>query len=246
MKTLSILFLLVFATVLYAEEQTIAIPKHPNDATFARNATGRFYVSASSTDGGYLTYQWYCSGPFADSFDDPNGTDKNTIVDAGQKIEDGTDATLTITMPDVAGYYYYWVVITDHAVGKSDVSSLASAIARAKVVDRSLFPALQLGDMEGSVTGVTGGIGVRAITLYTGWPKVNGEWRWNSTSWEHAGGNGSDNSPAVGLNNVVGKAFDPQPHGTWGVPATVTTMVFHTVPVQKPATIRTSLRYSHS
>jgi hypothetical protein len=56
MKTafLSAAFFLASAAGLRAANQPI-VTKQPENATFAKGATGRFYVSASSNDGGYLT-----------------------------------------------------------------------------------------------------------------------------------------------------------------------------------------------
>ncbi|MDR1135088.1 MAG: hypothetical protein LBL49_02765, partial [Clostridiales Family XIII bacterium] len=50
--------------------------RQPADATYAENATARFYVSASSPEGGYLTYQWYRSEAFPAPVSDPNGDGK--------------------------------------------------------------------------------------------------------------------------------------------------------------------------
>ena len=52
--------LLYIATSLHAKTiQKPVISRQPANATYAENATARFYVNAHSIDGGYLTYQWY-------------------------------------------------------------------------------------------------------------------------------------------------------------------------------------------
>ena len=122
------------------------ISKQPANATFARSATARFYVSASSPDGGYLTYQWYRSGPFSSQYTNPNSSDKTTITTHNTKIAEAQkSATLTTTTPSTDGYCYYWVEITNHKEGESD-ASIASNIVCAKIVDKALPDSLMNGD----------------------------------------------------------------------------------------------------
>jgi hypothetical protein len=118
----------------------------PSAATYSKQAAARFYVNAASVDGGYLTYQWYRSGPFTNPFADPNGADKNAIITHASKYAEGTTATLTTTTPNVAGYFYYWVEITNYKDGGT--ASIESIFALTKVVDRLLPDELKNGDFE--------------------------------------------------------------------------------------------------
>ncbi|MDR0687473.1 MAG: InlB B-repeat-containing protein, partial [Prevotellaceae bacterium] len=127
-----------------------AISMQPSNATYAKKATARFYINASSIDGGYLTYKWYCSGPFSTPFTHPNGTNKDQIINHKTKVSVGTSATLTTTTSTQNGYYYYWVEITNHKDGA--VAAIKSSIVEAKVVDRTLFDAIRNGDFEAYTT----------------------------------------------------------------------------------------------
>jgi hypothetical protein len=132
--------LLTAAGALQAQNaQKPVIARQPARATCAENATARFYVNAYSTDGGYLTYQWYRS----QSFDVPQTVE--TVIKAGATTE-GTAATLITTTPAVSDteYYYYWVEITNHKDGQSAVE--VSALAQAKIVDRTLEDHIINGD----------------------------------------------------------------------------------------------------
>jgi hypothetical protein len=84
----------------FAEDPASAAPpsilRQPADATYAENATARFYVSASSPEGGLLTYQWYRSGPFATKYTNPNGDDSAAITGAGTVIANSDSATITV------------------------------------------------------------------------------------------------------------------------------------------------------
>jgi hypothetical protein len=210
MKT--IFFFCIVLAVSFAELQAVNPPqitKQPENGTFAKGATVRFYVNASSTDGGYLTYEWFRSERFPSPLGNPNGTDKTTVTATNHS--EGTRATLTTTAPNVAGYYYYRAVITNHKNGLTE--SVESRIVEAKVVDKNLSPTLVLGDFEDFVgVGKTAinDIGVRAIVNY--WPSTIYPFTWNSTiNEEHANdrGSASDNK------NGVGKTFDIQIHNTW-------------------------------
>jgi hypothetical protein len=78
------------------------IMRHPSDAVYSKSAVARFYVSASSVDSGYLTYQWYRSGPYPAPVTSPN-----PLTLGGTPIGSGTKAVLTVTTPDVTGTVYY-------------------------------------------------------------------------------------------------------------------------------------------
>ncbi|MDR1330416.1 MAG: hypothetical protein LBK23_12530, partial [Oscillospiraceae bacterium] len=125
-----------------------SILRQPADATYAENATARFYVSASSPEGGYLTYQWYRSGPFTEKVNDPSRTDGTAINDPDST---GTSAVLTTKTdaPADAGthYYYYWAEITNNAEGKEPTTT-TTRIAEAKIVDRTLKDRVMYGDFQ--------------------------------------------------------------------------------------------------
>ncbi|MDR0356934.1 MAG: hypothetical protein LBH63_00950, partial [Clostridiales Family XIII bacterium] len=236
----SAIFVLAADILPFASGQPAQAPNilhHPDNSAYSKSAPARLYVQADAADGGYLTYEWRRSGPFDQPLD--KNADAETIransdtFSPGNQADpslkaDGTKTVLDFTTPEVAGtkYYYYWVEVTNHYDSNGDgdtddigeIASRYSGFAEVRVVNRKLFTSLQLGNMEGSIEGKTSGnIGVKAITEYTGWKKVNGEWRWNTTAWER--GN------TIGSESNIGKAFDPQPHATWGspvLPASVT------------------------
>jgi uncharacterized repeat protein (TIGR02543 family) len=128
------------------------VVRQPTGGTFAKQATVRFYVSAASTDGGYLTYRWYRSQKFSAPLSSPlSEAEKATVVSSKSAVADGAGATLTATTPDASGYYYYWAEITNTKNGKTE--AIESAIVQAKVVDRTMFTSVQHGDFEGYVRG---------------------------------------------------------------------------------------------
>ncbi|MDR0413860.1 MAG: gliding motility-associated C-terminal domain-containing protein [Prevotellaceae bacterium] len=115
------------------------VTKQPSDGTSTKGATIRLFVNASSADGGYLTYQWYRSIQYATA-----QVDRSAVT--GSPLQEGTRATLTTeTLPN-AGYYYYWVVVTNHKNGQ--VASTTSDTAEVKVVDRELLDHLTNGDFQ--------------------------------------------------------------------------------------------------
>ncbi|MDR1954064.1 MAG: hypothetical protein LBQ21_06290 [Clostridiales Family XIII bacterium] len=143
------------------------ISRNPSASTFSKNADARFYVNASSNDGGYLTYQWHISKPYADPVDGVNQGDSNIDNDikndpGASLIADGTKYVLTTKTPDVSAttYYYYWVTVTNNkdfnGDGDTDDSgeraSLDSAFSETKVVNRTLFTSVQYGDFEAYTT----------------------------------------------------------------------------------------------
>ena len=163
------------------------ISKQPANATFARSATARFYVSASSPDGGYLTYQWYRSGPFSSQYTNPNSSDKTTITTHNTKIAEAQkSATLTTTTPSTDGYCYYWVEITNHKEGESD-ASIASNIVCAKIVDKALPDSLMNGDFER--WRMPGG----KKTTGTGFPSTENTFYAIGNNWIYTGGEADDN-----------------------------------------------------
>ncbi|MDR2108383.1 MAG: hypothetical protein LBP28_02845, partial [Coriobacteriales bacterium] len=94
--------------------------RHPADATYSEEAPTRFYVRADSTDGGYLSYQWYRSQAYPDPVAD--AATSTTVQDAIKKTgtalpasAGGTSSVLRDTTPavDATTYYYYWVTVTN-------------------------------------------------------------------------------------------------------------------------------------
>ncbi|MDR1192761.1 MAG: hypothetical protein LBK98_01115, partial [Peptococcaceae bacterium] len=155
--------------VVAADALEPSILRQPADATYAENATARFYVAASSPEGGYLTYQWYRSGPFASEVADPNGAGQNAIVNAttvGSAPDVGdsaTSAVLTTTTPAPADagshWYYYWAEITNHVTDESNNVSnqkkITTRIAAAKIVDRTLKDRVMNGDFQAYTSTIT-------------------------------------------------------------------------------------------
>jgi uncharacterized repeat protein (TIGR02543 family) len=122
------------------------IARHPAGATYAKEANARFFVNAYSIDSGYLSYQWYRSVAFA-----APQTDENTIKTGATALPEGTAATLNTTTPSGSDtqYFYYWVRIANNKNGNSDY--IESAVAQAKIVDRTLHTSLMQGDFEGII-----------------------------------------------------------------------------------------------
>jgi gliding motility-associated-like protein len=130
---LSAIILLASAAGLQAAIKPI-ITKNPDNSTFAENVQGRFYVNASSPDGGYLTYQWYRSALFSGQQYNPD-----VIKSGATALPEGKASILTTTTPDVtatAYYCYYWVEVTNHSAGEE--ASAESSIAEAKIANRTL------------------------------------------------------------------------------------------------------------
>ncbi|MDR0874885.1 MAG: hypothetical protein LBN12_01600 [Clostridiales Family XIII bacterium] len=119
-------------------------------------AKARIYVTAQS-DGGYLTYQWYRSKKFdIDGSDLPavggDGQPTNPTLITGTGVTTipapaGTKATLEVTTPSEAGYYYYWAEITNNVDG-FDPTTIRTIFSLARIVDRTLAPMLMNGDFE--------------------------------------------------------------------------------------------------
>jgi hypothetical protein len=145
LKTFAIVSLTMFLplTSLYAAPAKPVISRQPAGATYAKNATARFYVNAYSVDGGYLEYQWYRSQPFS-----APQSDVNIIKTGATPLLGGVAATLITITPTVTGtqYYYYWVKITNNKNGESDFTE--SSLSQAKIIDKMLPVELKNGDFE--------------------------------------------------------------------------------------------------
>ncbi|MDR3037584.1 MAG: InlB B-repeat-containing protein, partial [Coriobacteriales bacterium] len=151
----------------YTDDDAAVLPsitRQPSAATYAKGTQVAFYVNASSVDGGYLSYQWYQSILYTSPQPtNPDGTltsaAQATIKASGTAINTaaGKQAVLTTTAPATAGYYYYWVEITNNldangngtTADPGETATRESAYVRAKVVDRTLEPQLMNGDFEG-------------------------------------------------------------------------------------------------
>ncbi|MDR1571369.1 MAG: hypothetical protein LBS32_02480, partial [Clostridiales Family XIII bacterium] len=130
------------------------------ESTYAQNAAARFYVRASSPDKdeegtGWLSYQWYASAPF-DSKQENRDAVLGTALANGDTIGNSAmSSALTVTTPAIAGtgtrYVYYWAEITNHFGDDANTNTnmIKSAVAEAKIVDRTLEPQLMNGDFEG-------------------------------------------------------------------------------------------------
>jgi hypothetical protein len=181
------------------------VAKFPENATFAENATARFYVNAFSTDNGYLTYQWFRSKEFSTPIKQTGagGTysdaDKTAIKNGGVKLPEGDKATLTTITPAVTGtkYYYYWVEITNN---KGNEKASIEVFAMAKVVDRTLPDHITNGDFstvyapngQNTIYWSNGG------TPVNGWYTVAGQSRLPNWKTTDLGGSGNSNVPGFG------------------------------------------------
>jgi uncharacterized repeat protein (TIGR02543 family) len=139
-----------------------SISKHPVlSSTYSLLAPMRMYLNASSPDSGYLTYQWYQSPKYTTAFPtESNGSlpaaTVATIKAASGTIGGADGATLDITSPNAAGFYYYYAKVTNHkdlngdgdSLDAGETTTIDSAVALAKVVDRSLEPKLMNGDFQ--------------------------------------------------------------------------------------------------
>ncbi|MDR1666888.1 MAG: T9SS type A sorting domain-containing protein, partial [Bacteroidales bacterium] len=104
-----------------ASAQTPAITAHPQPATYAAGATATaLTVTASVSDGGTLSYQWY-----------RNTTDSNTD---GTPITGATDVAYTPPTA-TAGTTYYYVVVTNtnNSVSGTQTATAASNTAAVTV-----------------------------------------------------------------------------------------------------------------
>ncbi|MDR1794226.1 MAG: hypothetical protein LBR25_02410, partial [Erysipelotrichaceae bacterium] len=129
----------VFATAvpMRAASSNPQFTKQPTVSnTYAKSATMRLYVQATSVDGGYLTYQWKYS----------TSSNKSSPVNVTGTSGSGTMATLTATTPSTAGTYYYWVEVTNHSNGTTAV--IDSSLATVVVVNRTLKTSIMYGDFE--------------------------------------------------------------------------------------------------
>jgi hypothetical protein len=164
--TLRTIILILFVqflqiTSLYSAPAKPVITRQPAGATYAKNATARFYVNAYSIDGGYLEYQWYRSAMFS-----VPQSDVRVIKTGATSLSEGISATFTTTTPAVAGYYYYWVEITNNKDGAS--SSIESSLALTKIVNRTLHTSLMQGNFSAMGTGVNVQIGAYWNTTHDG------------------------------------------------------------------------------
>jgi uncharacterized repeat protein (TIGR02543 family) len=189
-------------TPLSAAAADPVITRPPAGATYSAGAKARFYVNASSTDGGYLTYQWYRSQEF--SAPQTNETDKK----AGA-IALGDSATLITTtpIPTVPGtkYFYYWVEITNNKAD-GDTKTIESTIVQAKIVDRTLHTELMEGNFEITSNGASTPLGPY----------------WNTT---HDGHTSDDLAGHTGNTNLPRKVLEVYPASTYNTTGNNTSKV---------------------
>ncbi|MDR3052948.1 MAG: hypothetical protein LBU48_03695, partial [Coriobacteriales bacterium] len=155
MLALALLPVLPAVSAFADDAATPAIVRQPADQqTYAlAPAELRMYVNASSTDGGYLTYQWHRSK----KFDAPVAVDADgqplssaEITGTGSALipaPAGTKATLVTTTPTETGYYYYWCTITNNRDGYT-AKTANTVFVCAKIVDRTLADELKNGNFE--------------------------------------------------------------------------------------------------
>ena len=98
------------------DAQMPTITAQPSNMTVTAGDSASFSVTASVTDGGGLTYQWYS-----------NTTGSNT---GGTSISGATDASYSPDTSTVGTYYYYVVVTnTNTAVSGSTTAAISSSAA---------------------------------------------------------------------------------------------------------------------
>jgi len=100
------------------------ITAHPQGAEYNRGATATLSVSASVSDGGVLTYQWY-----SNMVDSNNG---------GAPIPGATSTSYTPPTDDFNTVWYYVVVtntITDNDDGGKKTASVTSHVAEVVILD---------------------------------------------------------------------------------------------------------------
>ncbi|MDR1814509.1 MAG: hypothetical protein LBR18_06635, partial [Tannerella sp.] len=145
---------LLFGTVsaAYGQIGGAYISKQAVGGTFAKSASLRLYIQASSPDGGYVTYQWWRTqdtvpqavvNSYANPLSNANILDIKTNYNA-VAVADETEATLTNTTPSIKGNYYYWCELGN--VTATDTGYNASLPALVKIVDRTLPEKLMNGD----------------------------------------------------------------------------------------------------
>lgn len=138
----------------YAAAPTISVG--PQDGSYIiGDAAQPITVSASVTDGGTISYQWY-----------KNTVDNNTT---GEKIEGATAANY-IPSTDVAGTTYYYCVVTN-TNNKAIINTTASTVSdTAKIVVSVDSQVAQTGDNGNMLLWIVwlslSGVGMLAISVY--------------------------------------------------------------------------------
>ena len=123
-------------SVIVTVNPTISISSQPSDNTSAQEQSATFSISASSSDGSSLSYQWYINGSPASN----SGT-----------VSGATSPTLTVSSSTVSSNSVY-VVVSHPTAGNSPVTS--STVTWSVVSARSI---VQYDKINGSGTYFTGG-----------------------------------------------------------------------------------------
>jgi hypothetical protein len=138
----------------YAQIGGAYISKQAVGGTFAKSASLRLYIQASSPDGGYVTYQWWRTqdtvpqavvNSYASPLSNANILDIKTNYNA-VSIDDGTGARLTTATPSIYGNYYYWCELQN--VTETDTGYNAATPVLVKIVDRTLEAKLMNGGFQ--------------------------------------------------------------------------------------------------
>jgi hypothetical protein len=214
----------------FAEDASApSILRQPADATYAENATARFYVSASSPDNGYLTYQWYVYKSNTGKMPDPNVNDYDDIIASSTKIENSesignsaTSAVLTTLTPTSTEtgthWYYYWAEVTNNFIDEDNTKTtkdITTRIAEAKIVDRTLEDHITNGDfstivnvgLESSISSDNKGWGSFPNEMIPGWDTTHFQVNQADDKRAYAGKQYEIQSP----NNAM-----PSPYGSSG------------------------------
>ena len=170
-------------TAQYVNAQVPTISTQPQDAavtTGAAGATHNLSVVAGATDGGTLTYQWYSNT----SASNTGGT-----AISGQ-VADSYDAPI-----DVAGTFYYYVVITntitDNGDGGNKTAEMVSDVATVEVTNKenAQIPDIATHPQDAAVT--TGASGathnLSVVAGVTDGGSLSYQW-YSNTSASNSGG----------------------------------------------------------
>ncbi|MDR0414509.1 MAG: hypothetical protein LBH84_03745, partial [Prevotellaceae bacterium] len=162
--------------------QPPVITKEPVGGTFAKKATLRLSLQASSPDGGVLTYKWYSQGP----------NDPKPLL-----IPNASESVLHDTTPGDSGIYYYHCVVINTIIvnGTPTLDSSTSQPAKVKIVDRSvkqaaakydsyqyLYPELQNGNFSVFTATAKDNWGVNVVPDNSGFPSFG----WQTTHYATA------------------------------------------------------------
>ncbi|MDR0303919.1 MAG: C10 family peptidase [Chitinispirillales bacterium] len=137
----------------YTNAQVPSISTQPKSANVDKNATYSLNVSASVTDGGILSYQWYSntySGP------DLVGTAISGATSASYAVPTGTNGTV---------YYYVLVTNTNNNVNGAKTATHKSDVVAVTVSEASQTVTITIHSQPLATTTVTQGVITQSLTV---------------------------------------------------------------------------------